>query len=124
MFNKTVNSDKSARALQQLERQAYTQVEQILLNMYEKDQVKNLTKVAMANHGPDFNDEAFDNQYTQLATLNPTRYHKQGQGRSLPQKLPPLGQHELRGNSQLIKQLAEETSSLLSAPIYGKKEAK
>ena len=82
-------------------------MDEVLLNIYEKDQVKNLTKVAMAGDKTEFNDEAFDREYSQFATLN--RYRQQG--RPLPQKLPPLAPHDLRASSQLIRRAADETAS-------------
>ena len=97
-------------------------MDEVLLNIYEKDQVKNLTKVAMAGDKTEFNDEAFDREYSQFATLN--RYRQQG--RPLPQKLPPLAPHDLRASSQLIRRAADETASLLSVTpsIDGKSEAR
>ena len=49
MFAKSENRNGGSKVLKNLDSKAQQQVESILLNIYEKDQVKRLTKVAMAD---------------------------------------------------------------------------
>ena len=75
MFGATMNSDKSTQALQQLEQKAFTQVSEIMKGIYEKDQIKSLTKVAMADDMTAFNDDEFDKEYTKIGGMGRYRQH-------------------------------------------------
>ena len=43
--------------------------------IYEKDQIKSLTKVAMADDMTEFNDDEFDKEYTKIGGMGRYRQH-------------------------------------------------
>ena len=46
-----------------------SQIQQIVTNIVEKGQVKRLTQIAMADQGPNFNENEFEKEYRQLTSL-------------------------------------------------------
>ena len=73
MFAKPENRKQGKKVLKKLDELAAQQVDQILLSIYEKGQVKHLTKVALGDQHGQFNNDAFENDYV---GLNPSRHQR------------------------------------------------